>query len=149
MDMEVKVGKCIVNADGEIVELNRNSICKKERMVNIMCMYCERRQDVKFGLKQPCFCDENWEHPSDSIQDTVSSNLNINGNPDWEARIYDYQTSTPELILTSKNIANALWGNGVASIYIPIHFCPVCGRKLGKQEEKYDENGFSDYWEEN
>lgn len=105
----------------------------EEKEVEIMCMYCERRQDVKFGWKQPCFCDENWEHPSDTIQDSVSSNLNINGNPDWEARVYDYQTSTPELILTSKNIAKELWGDGVASIYIPIHYCPVCGRKLGKE----------------
>lgn len=96
-----------------------------------MCMYCERRQDVKFGWKQPAFCDENWRHPSDSIKDTVSSNLNVGGEPDWEARVYDYQTSTPELILTSKKFGEALWGDGVASIYIPIHYCPVCGRKLG------------------
>lgn len=99
-----------------------------------MCMYCERRQDVKFGWKQPCFCDENWKHPSDSIQDKVSSNVNVKGNPDWEVRVYDYQTTTPELILTSKNVAKLLWGDGTASIYIPIHYCPVCGRKLGKKQ---------------
>lgn len=100
-----------------------------------MCMYCERRADVKFGWKQPCFCDENWEHPSDTIKDSVCSNLNVGGTPDWEARVYDYQTSTPELILTSKNIANALFGGGTASIYVPIHFCPYCGRKLGKENK--------------
>lgn len=99
-----------------------------------MCMYCERRQDVKFGWKQPCFCDKNWKHPSDSIRDNVSSNVNVNGNPDWEVRVYDYQTTTPELILTSKNVAKLLWGDGMASIYIPIHYCPVCGRKLGKEQ---------------
>ena len=96
-----------------------------------MCMYCERRQDVKFGWKQPPLCDENWTHPSDTVKDCISSNLNVNGEPDWEARIYDYQTSTPELIITSKNVAKALWGDGTASIYIPIHYCPVCGRELG------------------
>lgn len=101
-----------------------------------MCQYCERRTDVKFGWKQPCFCDKNWKHPSNSIQDRVSSNLNVNGEPDWKARVYDYQTSTPELILTSKNIAKALWGSGTASIYIPIHYCPVCGRKLGGVENE-------------
>lgn len=99
-----------------------------------MCQYCERRQDVKFGWEQPAFCDENWEHPVNSIKDTVSSNLNVDGEPDWEARVYDYQTATPRLILTSKKFAKAIWGEGVASIYIPIHYCPVCGRELGKKD---------------
>ena len=96
-----------------------------------MCVYCERNQNVKFGWNQPCFYDENWIHPSDTIPDQLSTNLSFNGN-DWEARVYDFQTSTPELILTSKNIAQALYGGGEANIHIPIHFCPVCGRKLGK-----------------
>lgn len=98
-----------------------------------MCQYCERRTDRKFGWDQPPFCDENWRHPSDSIKDTISSNLNVDGESDWEARVHDYQTATPKLILTSKRFAEALWDDGVASIYIPIHYCPVCGRKLGKQ----------------
>lgn len=97
-----------------------------------MCQYCERRTDIKHGWNQPKLCDENWKHPSEELKDAISSNLNINGKPDWEARIYDYQSSTPELIITSKNIAKALWGSGTASIYIPIHYCPACGRRLGK-----------------
>lgn len=101
-----------------------------------MCKYCERNQEIRFGWKQPALCDEDWKHPSDAMKDSINSNLNLDGNPDWEARIYDYQTSTPELILTSKNMANLLWGEGVASIYIPIYYCPVCGRKLGKQNDE-------------
>lgn len=96
-----------------------------------MCQYCERKE--RFGWNHPCFCNENWEHPSDSIKDTVSSNLNVNGESDWEVRVYDYKKSTPELILTSKNVAKALWSHGVATIYVPIHFCPNCGRKLGAE----------------
>lgn len=96
-----------------------------------MCQYCERKGS---GWNQPSFYDENWESP-DSIKDAISSNLNIKGKPDWEARVYDYKKSTPELILTSKNVAKALWNHGVATIYIPIHFCPNCGRKLGEKDE--------------
>ena len=36
-------------------------------------------------------------------------------------------------------MANLLWGEGVASIYIPIYYCPVCGRKLGKQNDELTE----------
>ena len=100
-----------------------------------MCVYCERNPKYKYGWNQPSLCDENWKHSPNSITDKISSNLNINGEPDWEARIYDYQTTTPNLIITSENIAKALWDSGVASIYIPIHFCPVCGRKLGKKRK--------------
>lgn len=102
-----------------------------------MCMYCERRQDVKFGWEQPPLCDENWEHPTNSIPDRVSSNLNLDGEPDWEARIYDYQTTTPRLHLTSIDMGKLLMGkDGIACIYIPIKYCPVCGRKLGKSTRK-------------
>lgn len=98
-----------------------------------MCMYCERRQDVQGGWDQPPLCDKNWIHPANSIPDRVSSNLNLDGEPDWEARIYDYQTTTPQLHLTSIDMGNLLMGkDGIACIYVPIKFCPVCGRKLGK-----------------
>ena len=91
-----------------------------------MCQYCERT-----GANQSSFCDENWNHPSDELRDEVLSNLHI-GKSDWEARVYNHQSSTPELIVTSKNIARVIWDGGIACIYIPIHYCPVCGRKLGK-----------------
>lgn len=99
-----------------------------------MCRYCERRNNVTFGWEQPSLCDEEWKHPSNSIKDTISSNLNIEGNPDWEARVYDYQKSTPKLVLTSRMMAKALWGGGIATVYVPIHYCPACGRKLGSEQ---------------
>lgn len=109
-----------------------------------MCRYCERNQSVKHGWAQPPLCDEGWKHPSDTIKDSISSNLNINGEPDWEARIHDYQTATPELILTSVNMAAALWGGGTASVYVPIKYCPVCGRRLGKKPELQKLAGLTD-----
>lgn len=97
-----------------------------------MCVYCERRKDVKVGWNQPPLCDENWVHPSYTINDRISSNVNVDGESDWEARIHDYQTATPELIVTSKTVGASLFGeDGIASIHIPIKYCPVCGRKLG------------------
>jgi len=44
---------------------------------------------------------------------------------------HDYQTATPELILTCPGYFN---GEGVGSIYIPIKYCPECGRKLGNKK---------------
>lgn len=41
-----------------------------------MCMYCEKKKDVKFGWNQPSLCDKNWEHPINSIPNKISSNLN-------------------------------------------------------------------------
>lgn len=54
-----------------------------------MCMYCERRQDVKFGWEQPKL---SYHNPSES-----SSNLsgNIADSHKFEGVIHDYQTCSP------------------------------------------------------
>lgn len=65
-----------------------------------MCMYCERRQDVKFG----------WEQPK----------LPYHNQKDISA------------ILTGNVLENEKW-DGIGTIYIPIKYCPECGRRLGKE----------------
>ena len=92
-----------------------------------MCEYCERRTDIKFGWEQPKLYDKSKNAP---FGDQFHGNIG----DDWEARIHDYQTTTPEIIMTSKNMAEYLWGgnDGVATLYLPVHYCPICGRKLGK-----------------
>lgn len=45
--------------------------------------------------------------------------------------IHDYQTSSPVLILKDRS-SFGIEDIGVGTIYIPIKFCPECGRKLGK-----------------
>lgn len=82
-----------------------------------MCKYCERRQDVKFGWEQPSLPDFNG---------------NIISKDEDEIVIHDYQTAKPELIIKDKTLAQTLWGEGCAGIYIRINYCPMCGRKLGK-----------------
>ncbi len=100
-----------------------------------MCIYCERRKDVKFGWDQPSLYDEHWQHQENTIPDRITSNLNLDGNSDWKAVIHDYQTCTPQLVLTSKNMGQTLFGDGgIATINIPIKYCSVCGRKLGKPQ---------------
>lgn len=47
-----------------------------------------------------------------------------------EGVIHDYQTSCPNLIITDTSFFG---GDGVGSLYIPIKYCPECGRKLGKE----------------
>ena len=58
-------------------------------------------------------------------------NGNVLENDKWDGVIHDYQTATPELILTCNGY---LGGNGVGTIHIPIKYCPECGRKLGKEK---------------
>lgn len=88
-----------------------------------MCIYCERRQDVKFGWAQPKLP----YHENSPFGTDLSGN--VLDNESWNGVIHDYQTSTPELILTCPGYFN---GEGVGTIIIPIKYCPECGRKLGK-----------------
>lgn len=88
-----------------------------------MCMYCERRQDVKFG----------WNQPKLPYHNPMSPDSNLSGNiadfDMFDGVIHDYQTAMPQLILTCEGYFN---GDGVGTVYIPIKYCPECGRKLGK-----------------
>lgn len=88
-----------------------------------MCMYCERRTDIKFGWEQPQLPYHN--------QEDISANLsgNVLENEKWNGTIRDYKTSCPELILTCPGYFN---GKGIGTICIPIKYCPECGRELGK-----------------
>lgn len=45
--------------------------------------------------------------------------------------IHDYQTASPVLIIKDKSCFGSE-EDGVGTIYIPIKFCPECGRKLGR-----------------
>lgn len=79
-----------------------------------MCKFCERQ--TKIGWHQPSL-----EKVNGNIVDEFS-----------ECVIHDYQTRIPELIIKLPTLAKILWGDGIGTIYIPIHYCPICGRKLGK-----------------
>ena len=59
---------------------------------------------------------------------------NVLENEDANIQIFDYQDSQPLLLITQQNYFD---GVGVGTIYIPIDYCPYCGRKLGK-DIKYD-----------
>jgi hypothetical protein len=83
-----------------------------------VCKYCERRKDVPFGWNQPAL-----ENVNGNIIDSES-----------EVNVYDYQTRMPELVIKLPTLAEILWGSGFGTIYIPIYFCPVCGRKLGRPD---------------
>lgn len=89
-----------------------------------MCMYCERRQDIKFGWDQPKLPYHNPKELGSNLSGNIA-NFSL-----FEGVIHDYQTTIPKLILTCKGFFN---GEGVGTIYIPIKYCPECGRKLGKQ----------------
>jgi len=79
-----------------------------------MCKFCERKTPI--GWHQP---------PLENVNGNITDDQS-------QVVIHDYQTTTPELLVEMPTIAKMLWGDGVGMIYIPIHFCPICGRKLGK-----------------
>lgn len=81
------------------------------------CKYCERRKDIKYGWEQP---------PIEKLNGNIVEELKI------KAVIHNYQTTQPEMILTSNEFFPQMIGQeGVATVYIPINFCPICGEKLG------------------
>ena len=94
-----------------------------------MCEYCEYKDEKEF--QPPNLCND------------IFSNLNINKRIIWEARVYDIPEQSPEILITSQEFAQRFWGYGMAAIWIPIRFCPNCGRRLGKklENEKAKEGG--------
>lgn len=85
-----------------------------------MCKYCERQTPI------------GWNQPPLPYHDNLP-NQNLLGNiadfDKFDGRIYDYQTATPELILTCPGYFN---GEGTGTIYIPIKYCPECGEEVRK-----------------
>lgn len=72
-------------------------------MEKTMCMYCERKTDIKFG----------WDQPKLSYHNQVPE-YNLGGNIAdfdlFEGVIYDYQTSRPRITLTCNGYFDAKEG---------------------------------------
>lgn len=72
-------------------------------------------------------CESPYHNPQEPSQ-------NLNGNIAdfslFNGVIHDYQTARPQLILTCEGYFD---GDGIGTVYIPIKYCPECGRKLGKE----------------
>lgn len=92
-----------------------------------MCQYCERREDIQFGWKQPKLPYHNTEELGQNLCGNIAD-FNL-----FDGEIYDYQTTMPQLVLTCKGFFN---GDGMGTVYIPIKYCPECGRKLGNNNIK-------------
>lgn len=93
-----------------------------------MCVYCERRKDIKYGWNQPCLPIHNKEDISANISGNIINCDKV------KVVIHDYQSSCPKLIITDDTFFS-IWGDGkdgIGTIYIPIKYCLACGRKLGK-----------------
>ena len=84
-----------------------------------MCKFCERIEDFA-----------GWNQPEiEGVTGNVSKELNL------KVAIHDYQTTKPKLIITSDQFFPKLIGvDGIATVYIPISYCPICGRKLGHSQ---------------
>ena len=115
----------LVQEQAQIDAINKLEQQRMENVDDICNVLNLRRTDIKFGWEQPQLPYHN--------QEDISANLsgNVLENEKWNGTVHDYQTSCPELILTCPGYFN---GEGVGTIYIPIKYCPECGRKLGKVE---------------
>ena len=74
-----------------------------------MCMYCERRKDVRFG----------WLQPELPVSGNIADGTTVT--------VHDYRTAQPEIAIRNDRIMD----RGFATLTIPANFCPVCGRTLG------------------
>ena len=88
-----------------------------------MCKYCDRT-NVPFITDMP------------NIPLKISGN--ILENEKFKIQVFDYNTSQPVMLISQEGFFE---GFGVGTIYVPIDFCPYCGRKLGK-DIKYDKKIF-------
>lgn len=82
-----------------------------------MCRYCDRT-DIPFISDMP------------KVPLKISGN--ILENEKFDIQIFDYKTFQPVMLVSQKGFFDE---EGVGTIYIPINYCPYCGRKLGKDDE--------------
>lgn len=86
------------------------------------CKFCNRRTDIRFGWEQPLL---------ENIYGNVVKELEL------KAVIYDYKTTTPVMVISTDKFFTLVTGEyGIATMHIPIHYCPICGRELGKRKEQ-------------
>lgn len=84
--------------------------------VKKMCRYCDRT-DIPFISDMP------------KVPLEISGN--ILENEKFTIQIFDYKTFQPVMLVSQKGFFD---GEGVGTIYIPINYCPYCGRKLGEDD---------------
>lgn len=90
-----------------------------------MCRYCNRENVNNLGKLPPL-------PYRDGVDNLKPCSPSITGNiidpKSTTAYVYDYITTQPQLVVTD---ITAFEGTGIGCIYIPIRYCPECGRKLG------------------
>lgn len=89
-----------------------------EKKKQKMCKYCDR-------INVP-FIDDMPKVPLKIFG-------NILENEKFGIQIFDYKTSQPMMLVSQKGFFD---GEGVGTIYIPIDYCPYCGRKLGENKKE-------------
>lgn len=84
-------------------------------------------------IKQTCkYCDRtNIAFMDDMPKVPLKISGNILENEKFDIQIFDYKTSQPMMLVSQKGFFD---GEGVGTIYIPIDYCPYCGRKLGEDK---------------
>lgn len=90
---------------------------------------------IKQSFKMNCkYCDRtNIPFISDMPKVPFKISGNILENEKFDIQIFDYKTSQPMMLVSQKGFFD---GDGVGTIYIPIDYCPYCGRKLGENKKK-------------
>ena len=87
--------------------------------------------ELAFGYDES---DGGWKYFCDLVYSSDNSSFDMTNmihTDDTIGVIHDYQTASPVLIIKDKSCFGSE-EDGVGTIYIPIKFCPECGRKLGR-----------------
>lgn len=92
-----------------------------------MCMYCERNGRDWEQMPPLPYMDQNRKDG----QSVVTGNM-INPMTTTVV-IRDYRSRQPELVVMDRSFFLEYHNDptGIGTVYIPIKFCPECGRKLG------------------
>lgn len=93
-----------------------------------MCMYCERNGRDWEQIPPLPYMKQNRKDG----QSVVTGNM-INPMTTI-AVIRDYRSKQPELVILDRSFFQKHYNDpsGIGTVYVPIKFCPECGRRLGK-----------------
>lgn len=95
-----------------------------------MCMYCERNGRDWEQIPPLPYMEQNRKDG----QSVVTGNM-INPMTTI-AVIRDYRSKQPELVILDRSFFLRYHNDpaGIGTVYVPIKFCPECGRRLGKAD---------------
>lgn len=117
----------IIDKIGDILHTEADVICHQVNCKGVMGAGLAKQ------IRNQLLSEEQYRTYQEICLEYGRANLGkvIRMKTDTVGVIHDYQTASPVLIIKDKSCFGSE-EDGVGTIYIPIKFCPECGRKLGR-----------------